>query len=186
MKSIYSIFTLLLIAVLFTSCRRDGIPEDIHEHEEIEQMTLSFKEVGSGEAPQVITYLGGKASSAINLEPGKSYELSLDFFHRHDDHLESMLEEIIEEKDEHFITFEFAGVDLELSRLPNDVIRSDGQKLGLKTLWKVTKVESPARVSIKLYHGSQSVNDQKPSLLKQFGDAIGGEADVNAQIEITN
>ncbi|MHA6697064.1 hypothetical protein [Chryseobacterium sp. A321] len=186
MKSIYSIFTILLIAVLFTSCRRDGVPEDIHEHEEIEQITLSFKEQGSTSAPQVITYLGGKASSDLILAPGKNYELSLDFFHRHDGHLESMLGEIIEEKDEHFITFEFAGVDLELTRLPNDVIRSDGQKLGLKTLWKVSQVQSPTRVSVKLYHGSQSVNDQMPSAQKQFGEVIGGEADVNAQIEIKN
>jgi len=184
MKPLYYFIALIFVSLTLFSCRRDSIPEDIHEHEEIEQITLTLKEVGSDAAPIVITYLGGKANAPLDLEAGKTYELSLDFFHRHDDHYHSMLEELIEEKDEHFISFEFAGVDLDLVRLPSDITRTDGEKLGLKSQWKIYSVSAPARVSIKLFHGSESVKAQSPSEAKQFGEAVGGEADVNAQIEI--
>lgn len=182
--NIQILFSFFLLAFLF-SCRHDGVPEDIHEHEEIELVTLTLSETGNETNTQQIKYIGGVADKALTLEIGKTYEASLDFFHGDADHFHSMLEEIIEEKDEHFILFSFAGVDSELQRLGSDAVRSDGEKLGIKTIWKVLeKTGAAARVHIQLSHGASSVQSNYPSSIRQFGQTQGGESDVNMQINI--
>lgn len=174
----------MFVSLSILSCRGDEVPEDIHEHEEIEKIVLTVNEKGSASGEQVINYIGGAADKMLVLENGKTYAVSLDFQHRHDDHYHSMLDEIIEEKDEHFVTFEFAGLTANVVRAGDDVVRTDGKKLGLKTEWTVSSVPNSAQVNIKLYHGATSVNDQFPSSDNQQGSAVGGEADVNTYFKI--
>lgn len=179
--------TILYSLVLFfflASCRHDSIPEDIHEHEEVELVNLELIEKGNETNKQLIQYIGGKADKAIALEAGKTYDVKLDFLHAHDDHFHSMLEEIVEEKDEHFITYSFAGVELELVRTGTDVVRTDGQRLGVNTEWKILSKSGEGKVAIQLYHGSSSVEANVPSEKLQLGKVTGGSADVNMQINI--
>ncbi len=184
MKNILNLTILFSSILLIFSCRGNDIPEDIHEHEEIEKVTLTVTEKGNTANVQNITYIGGNSDSPLTLENGKTYSVSVDFFHKHDDHYHSMLDEMIEEKDHHFITYEFGGITADLIRTTNDVMRSDGKKLGLKTEWTIKSVPVSAKVFIKLYHQSVTVDDHFPSASNQQGKVTGGEADADIKIDI--
>lgn len=184
MKNIFYLTLVLFASLLIFSCRGNDIPEDTHEHEEVEKVTLSIVEKNNAANTQTINYIGGTADKNITLQNGKTYVVNLDFFTKHNNAYENMLDEIIKEKDQHFITYEFAGVQANVIRTANDIVRTDGKKMGMKTEWAVTSAPSSAKVNIKLYHGSTSVNDNSPSATNQLGTVTGGEADVNALITI--
>ncbi|MGC5742958.1 hypothetical protein [Chryseobacterium sp. NFX27] len=186
MKKIFNITLLLLAAVLLFSCRNDDntdIPEDIHEHEEISKLQVTVTDDAVGTS-QIINYIGGVADKKITLQNGKTYSVSLDFQTAHDDHFHSANDEIIEEKDEHFITYKFAGVNVNVKRAADDIVRTDGNKLGLKTVWTVTNAPSNATANIKLIHAPSAVNQNSPSADNQQGTTTGGESDVDALIGV--
>lgn len=185
MKNIFNLILVIFASLFILSCRNsDDVPEDIHEHEEIEKITLTVTEKSNAANVQTVNYIGGNADKALTLQNGKSYLVSVDFFHKHDDHYHSMLDEIVKEKDEHFIVFEFAGIGANLVRAGDDIVRTDGKKLGVKTEWSITSAPSNAKVSLKLFHTPTSVDQNYPSATNQLGKVTGGEADVNALISI--
>ena len=186
MKNIFKIFALSLISsITILSCRNsDDIPEDIHEHEEIEKMELKIVDQSNTNDTLTVNYIGGVADKKIVLENGKSYFVDIDFFVGHDGHYDSVEHELEEERDEHFITYQFAGVNVNVLRRSDDIIRNDGKKLGLRTLWTVNSVPNLANVNIKLVHGATSVDDHSPSPTNQLGTTVGGGSDVNALIGI--
>ena len=184
MKNIFNIFVLLSISLAVFSCRNNDIPEDIHEHEEIEKMVLTITESGHPENIQTVNYIGGISDQPIHLENGKTYQINLDFQVKHGSEYESALDEIEEEKEEHFITFEFAGTDVSVKRNADDITRADGTRLGISTTWTVNSVAESGKVNIKLYHAATSVEMNVPSAENQQGSATGGETDVNALLDI--
>lgn len=185
MKNIFNTTLLLFAAVVLFSCRGDNdIPEDIHEHEEIEKLVVTLTNKNDAADIQIINYIGGVADGHIHAKVGDIYDVSLDFQVRHDDHYHSANDEIQEEKDEHFITYAFAGADIRVKRAADDIVRSDGRKLGLKTEWTVIGTTSTGKVNIKLIHGPSVVNDRSPSADNQLGSTVGGESDVDALIDL--
>lgn len=185
MKNLFNITLLLFAAFVLFSCRNtDDIPEDIHEHEEIEKLVLTATNKNDATDVQTINYIGGAADGHFHFETGNIYAVKLDFQVRHDDHYHSVNDEIIEERDEHFITFEFAGSDIAIKRNENDVVRADGKKLGLSTDWTVNSLTETGNVIIKLVHAPASVEENFPSATNQQGKTTGGETDVNAKIDL--
>lgn len=186
MKKIFNITLVLFAAILLFSCRNDDndIPEDIHEHEEIQKLVVKVTNKNDATDVQTINYIGGQADTSLHLHQGDVYKVELDFQVKHNDHYDSANGEIEEEKDEHFITYSFAGVNVNVLRAANDIVRTDGKKLGLKTEWTVTSAASAAKVNIKLIHTPTSVNDNSPSATNQLGSVTGGESDVDALIDI--
>ncbi len=189
MKNIFknTAYLSLVLITLFTvfSCRStDDIPEDIHEHEEIEKLVVTITNRDNATEIQTISYIGGVADKHIHLNPGAVYLVNLDFQVKHDDHYHSANEEIEEEKDEHFITFAFSGADVSVKRAANDITRTDGKKVGLKTEWTANSTTAAGKVNIKLVHGATAVEDNYPSATNQLGKTTGGESDVDATIDL--
>lgn len=187
MKKIFKITLVLFASLLLFSCRsNDGndIPEDIHEHEEIEKLVVKLTNKNDATDVQTINYIGGVADTHIHAEAGDVYLVDLDFQVKHDDHYHSANAEILEEKDEHFITYSFAGADIKVKRADGDIVRTDGNRLGMKTEWTVISTTSTGKVNIKLNHGATSVNANSPSADNQLGTAVGGESDVDALIDL--
>ena len=185
MKHLFKIALYLFVAVFISSCRNtDDIPEDIHEHEEIEKLVVTAINKNDATDIQIINYIGGVADRSLNLKTGGVYAVKLDFQVRHDNHYHSVNEEIIEERDEHFITYEFADSDVLVKRTAEDIVRTDGKKLGLNTEFKVNSVSPTGAVVIKLVHAAAVVDDNFPSAANQLGKTSGGETDVNAKINL--
>ncbi|CAM2894792.1 hypothetical protein DRF59_07255 [Chryseobacterium flavum] len=182
MKKLFNISLLLFAAVLLFSCRdgNNDIPEDIHEHEEIEKLVVKLTNKNNASDIQTINYIGGVADAPIHAHVGDVYNVELDFQVKHDDHYHSANDEILEEKDEHFIIYSFAGADIKVKRAADDIIRTDGKKLGIKTEWTIVSATAAGKANIKLIHGPSSVNDNSPSSDNQLGSVVGGESDVDA------
>ena len=185
MKNFLNLILILFASVLILSCRssNDEVPKDIHEHEEIEKVVLTLTEQGTNNV-QTINYIGGNADGHLHLHVGDVYDVSLDFQHKHGDHYHSMLNEIIAEKDKHFVTYQFSGISVKVNRAENDVVRTDGKKLGIKTKWTVTSTQADSKVILKLFHNPTSVNDMSPSAENHLGSVTGGETEVNAKFDI--
>ena len=184
MKKLFNITLLLLAAVFILSCRNgdDDIPEDIHEHDEIGKVVLKLTNKADAADVQEISVIGGQASGHLHLHQGDTYLAELDFQIKHDDHYHSS-EEIEEEKDHHFITFSPADADIKVIRSANDIVRTDGQRMGMKTEWTVTSVSSTGKMNIKLIHSPTSVNQNYPSASNQLGQTVGGESDVDITVD---
>ena len=183
MKHLFNVILVIFSALVLFSCRKDNeIPEDIHEHEEIEKMVLTATNTVDPSEVHVVNYIGGKADKHLHLTAGAKYTVSLDFQVKHDDHYHSVNDEIIEEKDEHFVTYAFAGADVTVKRAADDIVRSDGKKLGLKTVFTVNSLSHDGTINVKLVHAPSSVEDNFPSADNQLGRTTGGESDVNATI----
>ena len=185
MKKFLNITLVIFAALLVLSCRNDDtIPEDIHEHDEIEKMVVKLTNANDATDVQIINYIGGVADQHIHAEAGDVFNVELDFQVKHDNHYDSVNGEIMEEKDEHFITYGFSGADVTVTRAANDIVRTDGNRLGLKTQWTVVSATSTGKVNIKLVHAPTSVNQNSPSANNQLGSTVGGESDVDALIDL--
>ena len=180
MKKLINILLVLPLLILALSCRNDDIPEDIHEHEEIEKLVVELINKNNPSDIQKIQYIGGISDKTIELEEGAIYEVSLDFQTRHDDHYHSSNEELLEEREEHYITFEFANAEVAVKRTNAAEARADGNRLGLSTEWKVNSVTGAAKTNIKLVHLPVTIQEAYPSTENQQGKTTGGETDVNA------
>ncbi|REC49701.1 hypothetical protein [Chryseobacterium pennipullorum] len=182
MKKLFNISLLLFAAILLFSCRdgNNDIPEDIHEHEEIGKVVVTVTNKATGEK-QTANVIGGVAAEHLHLNQGQTYLVNLDFQIKHDDHYHSS-DEIVEEKDMHFITYKFTGADIKVKRAADDIVRTDGKKLGLKTEWTVS-ASAAGKANIVLVHGPTAVDDNTPSPDNQLGSTIGGESDVDILID---
>jgi hypothetical protein len=90
----------------------------------------------------------------------------------------------MEEKDQHFITFAPANADIVVLRGANDIVRTDGQKLGLKSEWKINSTQTTGKMNVKLIHTPTSVNQNYPSATNQLGQTQGGETDVDITVDV--
>lgn len=177
--------TLVLFAALFVfSCRSDddAIPEDIHEHDEIGKVVLKLTNKTDAADVQTVNVIAGVADGHLHLHTGDTYLAELDFQIAHDDHYHSS-DEIEEEKDHHFITFSPANADIVVLRAANDIVRTDGNKMGLRTEWTINSTQSTGKMNIKLIHGPTSVNQNYPSATNQLGQTTGGESDVDITVD---
>lgn len=185
MKYLFKIALYLFAVGVVSSCRNaDDIPEDIHEHEEIEKLVVTVLNKNDATDIQIINYIGGVADGHLHMQAGNIYGVKLDFQVRHDDHYHSVNEEIIEEREEHFITYEFAGSDVVVKRTANDIVRADGKRLGLDTEFTINSLSPTGAVIIKLVHAPATVDENFPSVANQQGKTSGGETDVNAKIAL--
>lgn len=182
MKKLFNISLLLFAAILLFSCRdgNNDIPEDIHEHEEVGQVVVKVINKADGKA-QTVTITNGITEDHLHLSQGATYAVDVNFQIKHGNHYHDA-EEIIEEKDMHFVTYRFTGADIKVKRTAEDVVRTDGKKLGLKTEWTVDKVAA-GKANIILVHGANSVDDNSPSPDNQQGSTVGGESDVDIKID---
>ena len=185
MKKIHNIILVLLAVLFVSSCRSgdDSIPEDVHEHDEIGKVVLKLTNENDNTDVQTVSVISGQVQGHLHISAGNTYLAELDFQVAHDDHYHSS-DEIVEEKDHHFITFSPANADIVVVRSADDVVRTDGHKLGLKTKWTINSIQSTGKMNIKLVHGAVSVNQNYPSSSNQLGQTTGGEADVDIILEV--
>lgn len=184
MKKLLNITLALLAAFFILSCRNDddAVPEDVHEHDEIGKVVLTLTNKANASDVQTVNVISGVADGHLHLHAGNTYSAVLDFQIKHDDHYHSS-DEIEEEKDHHFITFGPANADIVVMRTADDIVRTDGQKLGLRTEWTVNSTQETGKMNIKLIHGPATVNQNYPSATNQLGQTTGGETDVDITVD---
>lgn len=69
MKNIFNLIFVIFASLFILSCRNtDDVPEDIHEHEEIEKITLTVTEKSNAANVQTVNYIGGNPAPASGAE----------------------------------------------------------------------------------------------------------------------
>jgi len=181
--------------LLMVSCSKDD-PEEIHEHE-INKVVLHFTNTADNtdtfKVERELEALNGVADpnheSHIVIAQNSTYSVKAEFYetdededsHDHDEGYEEegedITHEIIEEKDVHYIFYEFVGLNhLTITSADDDVIDTNGFKINLNTTWTTTTEES-GDLKLYLIHEPQS---KEGSVRNDFG----GEDDVIAEFEV--
>lgn len=181
MKSTIKLLAAGLLAISLSSCRNNDAPEDIHEHEEVNKVVFTITEKGTGSTQTISYQIGSGADKTLTLENGKTYTTDIKFYGLHNGEAEDMTSEIIKEKDEHFMEYQFAGTNVGITRNADDVVRSDSKKLGIKTTWTVTSTPANALAKLKLIHGATKVDDKANN---GGGSHEGGEEDVIVSLTV--
>ena len=181
LKNINSLITkkyLIVFSILFIaqSCSKDD-PKEIHEHEEINRVSLTFSE---GSNSETFTWDEGSTIPTINIDANKTYQVSFYAYDASDSNdVENVTTEIIEEADEHYIFYELAGIsNLAIQSATNDISGSDGVPININTDWITGDAES-GTVRVYLIHGPTS---KSGSTRAQFGG--GTDVEVNFPISI--
>ena len=180
----YSMVSMLTAAVVLTGCKKDEeVPEEEHDHEVITNVHLVFTNVNDttdvveaeaedhdGEGVEELEVL-----DTINLDAGKTYELTFEILNEHHDEDEGEDEgeeehegedigaEIAEEADEHQLFYAFtndaftnpAG-DGNIDNAGDDVNYEDadgnGNPLGLQTTWTAGSGTTNGSFRVVLMH----------------------------------
>ncbi len=161
-----------LIATLFVSCSGgdDDNNAPVNEKEGITRMIVELTNETTNVTLSYEYSLEG--SQNIMMRQGYWYDVNLRFFNGN----QEVTSEILAEKDEHFIKFEYNGSDFELLRDSSD------DQIGLKTKWRGNSVTNDLKnMTITLYHNPKSVN---PTANSNFGTVSGGETDYRAGYQL--
>lgn len=174
----------IFILVFLFSCSNDDIPKQVVETEVITDVELTFKENDGKET--TYTYTDPKYLTAdyeepvIRLKTGKTYQVTSHFYDKSNpDEIEDITEEVIEEKDAHFVEYRFHKVNIALTRRDGEeATDSDGIQIGVTTEWKVGE-SSEGSVQQTLIHQPESKSTSDP-----LGNHVGGETDVEVLFDL--
>ncbi|ALR31156.1 hypothetical protein ATE47_11750 [Chryseobacterium sp. IHB B 17019] len=189
-KNIIKLLAVLFITITVVSCQRDGSSEeDDIPQEDLTNIILNVKDVAAGTTATYNYSMGAGGAQPIQLQDGKTYEVTAEFKNGNDD----ATGEIEDAKDEHFLVFNFPNSDIVLTRTDGpSSTRADGKRVGLKTEWVVNKaIKNPSATSqliFTLYHEPSSVTEdsQVSGNGVIYGTQVGGETDAQANYTIIN
>ena len=185
MKSLIKLkYIVFLVITMFTiNCSRADEDDDVLSQEDISNIILNVKDDATGITQTYNYTVNSTTNPEIKLTDGKSYTVNAVFLNGNEDETES----IKEAKDEHFILFDFQNSNINLERTDDESsTRSDGNKVGLKTKWKVIKVKNGnnPQLVLTVIHDPVSVSEAKNG--SEFGSVIGGETDAMSTYHISN
>lgn len=181
MKNLLNYILPLLLLLFLASCSRADENDDVFAQEEISAMELTVVDELSG-ISQVYTYIANSAfEPEIQLQDGGQYLVTVAFRNGAED----ITDEIIDERDEHFLIFGFIDADITLTRLDDD-LRADGKRLGVKTRWLVNSAVtgSNPKLNLALIHDAAEVSEAQTGTA--WGSVTGGETDALAIFGITD
>lgn len=176
MKTTKLFFVALFCLTLAASCSDDDSPAPVNPEEVITDVNITFTNTANsntvtlravspdGEVAPTLTVIGG------NFEAGATYDVTLTITDEVND--ENILEEVVEEKDEHFFVYA-TTTSFTMVRAANDEVRTDGESLGLNTTW-TAGAAGTGTITVQLVHEADTVDDAGG-----FGSATGGEFDIN-------
>src|SRR5699024_11119738 len=161
-KPIYFLI-LTLSGLVFNACLSDDdIPKQVNETEVITDVVLDFK---SDDQDTSYVYVDRKyrakdyEAPIIRLDKDKTYDVAVHFYDRSNpDDIEDVTEEVIEEKDAHFVEYEFYNSTIDLTRTDNAETTDDNDvPIGIFTTWK-TEDASEGSVRVHLVHQPEEKN----------------------------
>ena len=175
-------FVLGLSALSLVSCNRNDDDVDDLPQEELSNIILLVKD---NETHVTNTYdysVNSTTYPTITLLEGHSYSVQTVF--KNGD--ENVTQEIIDAKDEHFLTYNFTSNNVTLTRTDDESsTNSDGVKIGLKTNWVVNSASAAgAKIIVTLIHGPASASEEQNGTV--WGSVTGGETDAMATYHVGN
>lgn len=186
MKNLKFITLLLITLISVTSCSSDddSAPEIINEEEVITDVTLTFTDANSNATTYTFTdpqYRDENyVAPTILLASGETYQVETNFYNNSDPNdPEAITEEVMEERDDHFLTYGFVDSDISLTRTDGAMSTdSNGIQIGLSTQW-VAGAAGNGEAIVSLIHKPESKDTSNPN-----GAVVGGETDVQVSFDV--
>lgn len=179
MKTIKSFIMPMLVLTLFASCSSDDDSSAVTPDEVITDVSVIFTNVADANDVVTLTAVSadGIVAPTLNDNPplvftaGATYNATITITDEVND--ENILEEVVDEKDEHFFVYAANTVAFTMVRAASDEVRTDGESLGLNTTW-TAGTAGTGTITVQLIHEPTTVSDDGG-----FGSASGGEFDIN-------
>ncbi len=181
MKTI-SKFLIITVITIFAACSSDDdIPQVINEEETITTVKLSVIEDGTTNTQNVSWIQGINGTNnlpTITLEQNKTYNVRIQFLDESNpSDIEDITEEVIEEKDEHYIFYDSTVNGLTISSSTNDIIDTNNIGINIDTNWQISTTSTGGTVRAYLIHEPS----QKTGNVR---DDFGGETDIEVDFNI--
>lgn len=184
MSTIKSLLYIGLIIICSSCLNDDDIPKQVNETEVITDVDLIFKDENGNES--TYTYTDPKYRTedyqdpVINLTIQSTYQVNVVFWDRSNpDDIEDVTEEVMDEKDDHFVEYRFYENAIDLVRTDEEESTDiDGIQIGLSTQWTTTEAGEGA-VQVTLIHKPEVKETEDP-----MGDHTGGETDAEVTFDL--
>ncbi|WP_459210157.1 type 1 periplasmic binding fold superfamily protein [Aquimarina rhabdastrellae] len=183
MKTI-SKFLAISVMTMFISCSSDDdAPQVINEEEVITTVRLLVTEDGTTNT-QTVTWKEGVNGANnlpnVTLEESKTYSVKVQFLNESDPNdVEDITEEVIEERDEHYVFFDNSAVNgVTIASGNEDSIDSNNIGINIDTDWTVTAGSTGRNLRVYLIH---EPTQKTGSTRADFG----GETDVEVDFNVT-
>lgn len=174
----------MLTVILLLACTNDDIPKQVIETEVITDVTLTF--IAEDNTEMIYTYTDPKYRTATYQDPviilnsGETYQVVTHFYNKSNpEEIEDITEEVIEDKDDHFVEYRFFNTDIDLTRTDQaETTDSNGIQIGIFTQWVVGE-PNQGSVQQTLVHQPQTTDTTNPN-----GEHTGGETDVEVVFDL--
>ncbi|WP_417885469.1 hypothetical protein [Zunongwangia sp.] len=186
MKKLKFLSIFLFTSVLLTSCSDDddNIPEPVNEEEVITDVTLTFTNKAGEET--VYTYTDPQyrdnsyTAPVIMLNSGETYDVEANFYNNSNPNdPEVVTEEITEEKNDHFLVYNFDAAEINLTRTDGAKTTDDNNvQIGLFTKW-VAGDAAIGTAQVSLIHQPTNKDTTDPN-----GSYTGGETDAEVSFAV--
>lgn len=176
MKIFFNYTTVFFLALGIVSCDDDENPAQVNEEETITTVKLSVLEAGAAEAATYTWTADNQPSIALNAN--SSYNFKIEFLDESDPNdVEDITEEVVEEKDEHFVFYETTVAGLSFANASDDTIDSENIGINLSTDWATTDPSQGIIKAFLIHEPTTKVGDAR--------DDFGGETDIEVDFTIT-
>ncbi len=169
--------TIFIVSILASSCSNDDDnPGVVNEEETITTVKLSVTESGATTS-QVYTWTESN-QDAITLDANTSYNFKIQFLDESDpDDVEDITEEVIAEKDEHFVFYQTTVGGVTFDNAPDDTIDTDDIAINISTNWSTTDAATGIIRAFLIHEPTSKSGDSR--------DDFGGETDIEVDFNVT-
>lgn len=188
MKTTKFFLSAFLGLALLASCSDDddGTPP-VEEEEAITTLILTFTDADDPTDTVVLTWVDANLDEVVDageqivageFDTDDVYNASIELFNLDEDFLD---EDILADQasiDAHFFVYA-TNLDFTMARAADDNERSDGNKLGVNTVWTSGSTAATGTITIQLFHESPGVNDDDG-----FGSATGTDTDIDITFNV--
>lgn len=185
MKTIKFYAMAVMAVAMLASCSDDDTPAPVEEEEAITKIVLTFINQANATNTVVLTWDDANEDEVIDagektvvgtFSTGAVYNAEIGLFNEDEDFLD---EDILADQagiDAHFFVYD-TTLDFTMARAGDDNVRTDNNKLGVKTVW-TAGAAGTGTITIQLFHESPSVDDSDG-----FGTAAGDDTDIDISFD---
>ncbi len=170
-------YSFLIIAFVgLISCTKDDDPVIINEEEVITTVNLIFTDK-SDNSVQTFTWEKDGDKDDIAITNDKTYNVKVQFLNRSNpNNVENITDEVIEEKDDHFVFYAPTVKGLSIAAATDDILDSNNIGINISSDWTFTK-SSNGEIILYLIHKPIS----KKGVVR---DEFGGDTDVQVGFKV--
>ncbi|WP_025742144.1 hypothetical protein [Aquimarina pacifica] len=167
---------IFLLCVSISCSDDDDNPDAINEEETITTVLLVVTEEGT---TNVDTYTWTESDQDdIVLDADSTYNFKIQFLDQSDPtDVEDITEEVIEEKDEHFVFYETTTSGLTFASASDDTIDSDSVAINISTDWETGDATTGIIRAYLIHEPTTKTGSSR--------DDFGGETDIEVDFNVT-